>query len=329
MGVLPCPRSKDPMATRPLTLLLTSVGRRVELVRHFLQYAEHNPGRLRVIATEIDPHSPAAQVMGDEVRIVPRTDNPAYVPTIVDLCRSEQVGAVLPLIDPDISVLGEAHEVPLASVGPAAAAMVSDKWLTYRWLSDQGIPTARTWLPEDGLPAESELPVFMKPRRGSGGVDAFAARTPQALEFFAGHIDSPVVQELLAGPEVTVDVIVGRDGEVLATAQRKRLAVRGGEVSRGEVIEDTQITQLVELVVDALQPTGPVTVQGMYDGYGAFRVTEINARMGGGLPLAIAAGVPVIDLLVRSHLGEAPARHGGIELGLHMVRFDESFFYRP
>lgn len=316
------------MSSRPVTLLLTSVGRRVELVRHFLQYVESHPGRLRVLATEIDPHSPAAQVMGDAVTIVPRTNDPAYVPTIVELCRTEQVDAVLPLIDPDIAVLGDVADVPLASVGPVESAMVSDKWLTYEWLRANDIPTARTWLPEDG-PGATELPVFMKPRRGSGGVDAFAVKTPQALAFFTDHIEDPVIQELLAGPEVTVDVIVGRDGQVLATAQRKRLAVRGGEVSRGEVIDDAQITDLVDRVVSALKPSGPVTVQGMYESTGAFLVTEINARMGGGLPLAIAAGVPVIDLLVRSHAGEEPARHEGIDVGLHMVRFDESFFYRP
>lgn len=316
------------MSSRPVTLLLTSVGRRVELVRHFLEYIESNPGRLRVLATEIDPHSPAAQVMGDAVTIVPRTNDPAYVPTIVELCRTEHVDAVLPLIDPDIAVLGDVADVPLASVGPVESAMVSDKWLTYEWLRANDIPTAQTWLPEDG-PEVAELPVFMKPRRGSGGVDAFAVKTPQALAFFTDHIEDPVIQELLAGPEVTVDVIVGRDGQVLATAQRKRLAVRGGEVSRGEVIDDAQITDLVDRVVSALKPSGPVTVQGMYDSTGAFRVTEINARMGGGLPLAIAAGVPVIDLLVRSHAGEEPARHEGIDVGLHMVRFDESFFYRP
>ena len=316
------------MATRPVTLLLTSVGRRVELVRHFLRYVDDHPGRLRVLATEIDPHAPAAQVMGDAVTIVPRTDDPAYVPTIVDLCRSEGVDAVLPLIDPDIAVLGDAEDVPLASVGPVESAMVSDKWLTYEWLHGHGIPTARTWLPDDA-PGADELPVFMKPRRGSGGVDAYAVRTPQALDFFTGHIEQPVIQELLAGPEVTVDVIVGRDGEVLASVQRKRLAVRGGEVSRGEVVDDPQITQLVDRVVGALRPSGPVTVQGMYDDAGGFRVTEINARMGGGLPLAISAGVPVVDLLVRSHAGERPARHEGVDVGLHMVRFDESFFYRP
>lgn len=317
------------MATRPVTLLLTSVGRRVELVRHFLHYVEQNPGRLRVLATEIDPHSPAAQILGDSVRIVPRTNDPDYVATITDVCRTEQVTAVLPLIDPDVAVLAGADEVPLASVGVDAAAMVSDKWLTYQWLRAHDIPTALTWLPSNGGSETDNFPVFMKPRNGSGAVDAFVVRTPEALAFFTDHITSPVIQELLPGPEVTVDVIVGSSGETLATAQRKRLAVRGGEVSRGEVIDDPSITHLVSQVVEALKPAGPITVQGMYDESDAFRITEINARMGGGLPLTIAAGIPVVDLLVQSFAGAAPPLHKGIDVGLHMVRFDESFFYRP
>lgn len=319
---------KVPKVPSPVTLLLTSVGRRVELVRLFLRYIEQNPGRLRVIGTEIDIHAPAAQALGNAIRIVPRTDNPRYVDTITDLCAAEGVDAVLPLIDPDIAVLGAAKGVPLASVGQDEARMVSDKWLTYCWLNERDIPTARTWLPEEGLPTP-ELPVFMKPRFGSGGIDAFAVRTPQALEFFTGHIDRPVIQELLAGPEVTVDVVVGRDGAVLGTAQRKRLAVRGGEVSRGEVIHDPAVTELVDRVVAELHPSGPVTVQGMYDAEGGFRVTEINARLGGGLPLAVAAGVPVVDLLVRSHAGEHPARQDATDVGLRMARFDDSFFYHP
>lgn len=302
----------------------------MELVRHFLRYMEENPGRLRLLATEIDAHAPAAQALGDVVRIVPRVDAPNYVSTLTDLCSREQVDAVLPLIDPDIAVLGAGGVgVPLASVGPNEAEVVSDKWLTYLWLKDHNIPTVQTWLPGDSALESHPLPLFMKPRRGSGAVDAFAVRTPEALAFFTRHIDSPVVQELLAGPEVTVDLIVGRDGEVLATAQRKRLAVRGGEVSRGEVINDPSITELVDQVVSALRPTGPVTVQGMYDAKGEFRVTEINARMGGGLPLAIAAGVPVVDLLVSSHARQSPQRQDAVDIGLHMVRYDESFFYRP
>lgn len=312
----------------PLKVLFTSVGRRVELIRHFLDHAESHPQDLRVLGTELDPFAPAAQLLGDAAIVVPRVDNPTYPQVIAALCEEHGVDVVYPLIDPDIPRLGVVGpSVPLASVNPAAAEMVSDKWLTYEWLIERKIPTAESWLPASI--GEPDFPVFMKPRRGSGGVDAFRVRSPEEFSFFSTYIDDPIVQRLLAGPEVTVDIIVGSRGETLATIQRMRLAVRGGEVSRGLVIDDVAVADSVRQVIEALQPTGPVTVQGMYDEDGSFRVTEINARMGGGIPLAVAAGVPVARLLVDSWLGREPKPIDALDVGLHMVRFDNSFFYKP
>ncbi|WP_206445697.1 ATP-grasp domain-containing protein [Agrococcus sp. KRD186] len=310
-----------------MTVLFTSVGRRVELIRHFLEYASAHPEDLSVLGTEIDPFSPAAQVLKHAVIKVPRADDPAYLQVISDICHERGVNVIFPLIDPDVYTLGTASRLPLASVGPDAAVIVSDKWLTYQWLNEHGIPTVESWLP--GSIGEVDFPLFIKPRRGSGGVDAFQVNSENEFAFFSSFIDSPIVQRSLSGSEITVDVVVGARGEVLATAQRMRLAIRGGEVSRGMVVDDPEVTQIVGKVVTALQPSGPITVQGMYASDGSFRVTEINARMGGGIPLAVAAGVPVARLLVDSWLGREPEAVKTLDVGLHMVRFDDSLFYRP
>ncbi|MCE0485991.1 ATP-grasp domain-containing protein [Ornithinimicrobium sediminis] len=309
--------------------LLTSVGRRVELVRHFLSYAEEHPGRLRVLGTEIDPHAPAAQLLGDHVRLVPRSDEAGYGSSLQQVCEVEGVDAVFPLIDPDVSALA-GTDLPVGGLRDReVAAVVSDKWSTYEWLRGRGIPTVSTWLP--GQRRHDSFPVFMKPRKGSGGEDAFQVRDPDEYAFFSRYITAPVAQELLPGPELTVDVVVGRDREVLALAQRERLAVRGGEVSRGRLVHADEVERVVRHVVTELRPGGPITVQGMYDRHGTFRVTEINARMGGGLPLAIAAGVPLARLLVESWAGERPreVRNSDLSIGLHMARFDDAFYWHP
>ena len=55
---------------------------------------------------------------------------------------------------------------------------------------------------------------------------------------------------------------------------------------------------------------------------------EINARLGGGIPLAIAAGVDVPGLLLAHAAGRPIARPelDSYELGLYMTRSDESIF---
>jgi carbamoyl-phosphate synthase large subunit len=75
-----------------------------------------------------------------------------------------------------------------------------------------------------------------------------------------------------------------------------------------------------------LPAVGPITVQCMLKDERPY-FTEINARLGGGVPLAIAAGVDVPALLLARAAGlpvQVPAP-GAYTLGLHLVRFDDSF----
>jgi carbamoyl-phosphate synthase large subunit len=55
--------------------------------------------------------------------------------------------------------------------------------------------------------------------------------------------------------------------------------------------------------------------------------TEINARLGGGVPLAIAAGVDVPALILARAAGRAVElpTPGSYAQGLYLIRFDDSF----
>jgi len=321
-----------PTDSPEIVFLFTSVGRRVELIRHFMSAAQRFRGRARIIGTEIDPLAPAAQVLGDQLHLVPTADDPAYPTHIRALCRDQKVTAVFPLIDPDVSVLGADMSDPgwgatvFASVPPEHLGTVSDKWRTFRWLIDNGFPTARSYLPGD-LGQDARFPMFIKPRTGSGGTQTYAVRNSEELAFFSTYVQNPIIQDFLPGPEVTVDAIVGRSGDLLALTQRKRLMVRSGEVSRGVTVFEPEVDSIVRSVVKELRPLGPITIQTMWDGE-RFCVNEVNARMGGGLPLTVAAGVTVGDLLLSSWAGDPVKAVPDYEQDLVMSRFDDSFFSR-
>jgi carbamoyl-phosphate synthase large subunit len=313
-----------------IVFLFTSVGRRVELMRHFIGAAQRHEGRARIIGTEIDPLAPAAQLLAEELYLVPKVDDPAYMAHMRALCHDQQVTVIFPLTDPDVSGLGthmaEADwgTTVLASVPPEHITTVSDKWRTFRWLVDQGFPTARSYLPGNVGPGVM-FPLFIKPRSGSGGTQTYAVRNREELAFFSTYVKNPIIQDFLPGPEITVDAIVGRSGELLALTQRKRLMIRSGEVSRGITVFEPEVDSIVRAVVRELRPRGPITIQTMWDGK-RFCVNEINARMGGGLPLSVAAGVPVGDILLASWAGDPETAIPEYQQDLVMSRFDESFF---
>ena len=92
------------MAATPadVAVLLTGVGKRYALVSVFAQHAA-------TIAADPNPLAPA-QYAAHHRRSVPRFDDPAYVPALQELCAEFGVGAVVPLTDLDLEILGHARE---------------------------------------------------------------------------------------------------------------------------------------------------------------------------------------------------------------------------
>jgi carbamoyl-phosphate synthase large subunit len=319
-------------AHKPVNLLFTSVGRRVELLRAFRRAYQALELEGRIVAADVDPLAPALQ-LADRPYLVPRLTESGYIPTLVEICRREQISLILPLIDPDIPVLAknraaiEATGARPAVVSPEAAATTADKYLTTQFFRELGLSTPRSWLPGQLNPAQAEYPLFIKPRRGSAARHTFKVRDERELVFFLEYVPDPIIQEYLPGPEITNDVVCGLDGEILAVVSRQRIEVRWGEVAKGMTIYHPTITDGCAKIARALPAPGPITVQCMLKN-DVPHFTEINARLGGGAPLGIAAGVDYPDWLLARVAGlpvEIPPL-GHYQTGLYMTRADDSFF---
>jgi len=315
-----------------VNVLLTSVGRRVELVRAFRRAYDALGLDGLVIGTDIQPLAPALHHC-DRAYLVPRLDDPAYPARILEICEREPVSLVFPLIDPEIPVLASlataiaATGARVASVDAKGAAIAADKWLTGEFFRSVGLNTPRSWLPGDSALASEPFPLFIKPRRGSASAFTFRVRDARELEFFASYVPDPIVEELLPGPEITSDVVCGPDGDVLGVVSRRRIEVRGGEVLKGVTLRDDRIIEACVRVAKALDARGPITVQCMMKDDQPF-FTEINARLGGGFPLAVAAGFDGPRYLLAHAAGIATdvPPLGTYQCDLYVSRFDDSIF---
>jgi carbamoyl-phosphate synthase large subunit len=286
----------------------------------------------RIIAVDIDPLAPALG-LADVPVIVPRLDDPGYAPKLLELCREHQISLVFPLIDPDVPVLAKMAS-ELATIGTHVATVaaehvdtVSDKWETYQFFRKLQVPTPKSWLPGDVDSNELAFPVFVKPRFGSASVHTYAARGPEELRFFQRYVRDAIVQEFLPGPEITSDVVCDQSGTLLGVVSRRRIEVRWGEVAKGVTCFDPIVAAACCRIASVLRPRGPITVQGLVKDDVVY-FTEINARMGGGLPLGIAAGADSPRWLLARAAGlpvEIPPV-GSYQQDVYLSRFDESLF---
>jgi carbamoyl-phosphate synthase large subunit len=318
--------------TDRFTVLLTSVGRRSELV---------DIARASIAALGLEPYliganaSPLAPALHfcDEAVAVPTVDDPAYPAAIESLIRDRGVRLVVPLIDTELQLHADQRErfeaagaVSLISA-PEVIRRTQDKYETYRFFRDAGIPAPAAALP--GEPADVlGLPVVVKPRRGSSSEDVFFCTTAEERDARLSAIRDPMAQQLALGTEFTMDVLTDLDGRLVNVVVRERIKTRGGESIIGVTVARPDLWEWTARICAAMPFRGPVTIQCFDDGAGTVLFTEINARFGGGYPLADAAGADYVGLVARMCLGEAVApRIGTYRTGLAMSRYDRSVYF--
>lgn len=315
-----------------VNILFTSIGRRVELVRAFRRAYSILGIDGIIVGTDVDPLAPALQIL-HRGYLVPSVGSDDYIPMLEAICRREEIDLVLPLIDPDIPVLARARPMlenlgaRVCVVSQAAAAVAADKWRTNQFFESIGLATPRSWLPDEIRHTDVDFPLFIKPRAGSAGKDAYRVENRRELEFFLDYVPQPIIQECIEGPEITSDVLCDLDGKLLGIVSRRRIEVRAGEVAKAVTIYDQAVVDGCARIAAELPAVGPITVQCMIQ-KSVPCFTEINARLGGGVPLTIAAGVDLPLLLLSGCAGMPvhPPTLGTYKMGLHLTRCDESFF---
>ncbi len=294
---------------RDVAVLLTGVGKRYDIVAAFAQHAT-------TIAADPNPLAPA-QYAAHHRRAVPRIDDPGYVPELHALCQQFSVGAVVPLTDLDLEVLGHArtdpdHPLPAFVPDPEFARATFDKYEAHRLLERLGLPSPPTVLPGEPVPG---YPVMVKPRQGSGARSIHFAADAREAEFFVGYVKEPtMIQRAMIGPEFSIDCLSDLQGRCLNAIPRAMLESRGGESIKGTVIDDPELVALGRRVVDALGCRGPCTVQVFRDRELGLGITDVNTRFGGAFPAPMYAALPgrtYPELIVRMARGERVKPHVG------------------
>lgn len=315
-----------------MNVLLTSAGRRSYLAEYFKEALAMagRGGLVHAANSQPGPAFPAA----DRQAVTPLIYEEAYLPFLLDYCRREDIGMVVPLFDIDVPVLAasrqafEAAGTTVVTAGPEEAALCNDKWKTFLRLKEEGIGVPASWLSEeDALEAvrtgQAAFPLMVKPRWGMGSLSVYRAEDEAELGVFvrkirreiresylkyeaAGHMDRCVlIQETLRGQEYGLDIVNDLQGRFRAVSVKRKLAMRSGETDAAETARHSGLEQLGERLGRLLGHRGNLDADVFETDQGLF-VLELNARFGGGYPFSHAAGMHLPYALVKWAMGEEP-----------------------
>ena len=312
-----------------MKLLFTSIGRRVELVQAFKNAAAKLGVELTLYGADISASAPALQFC-DRTVLVPRIKDPAYIPSLLEVCEKEGIDALIPTIDTDLLVLAENRE-QFSAIGtravisaPDRIALCRDKRLTADYFHSVGLESPA---PVDKVEAYTAgFPAFSKPKDGSSSIFAYKVENQKELEAYAAQVPDYIIQPFIEGTEYTVDIFCDFEGKPIFITPRIRLAVRAGEVLKTEITQDRQIIAEMKQLLYHYKPCGPITVQLIrqkdteIDYY-----IEINPRFGGGAPLTMMAGANAAQALLQLLSGEKLTyQEDAAEDGAIYSRFDQS-----
>jgi carbamoyl-phosphate synthase large subunit len=323
-------RSCDFRPEAPVNILLTSSGRRTSLVAAF-QKAGH-PFGARVLAVDHDPLAPACAV-ADGAFPVPKVEEPSYISTLLDICREQKVGLIIPTIDPDLPILARNFETfqimgIFVMIGTRGFIDICrDKWRTFQVFKAKGISVPRTWLPgvpDAGLPTQ----LFLKPRDGSASLNVHPCHRDELVRMLP-KVPNAIVQEFLEGTEITIDAFLDLAGRPIHFVPRKRIRTLAGESIQGVTLDMPEVDAWIEDVLGAcsdLGARGPLTLQAFLTDRGPV-LTEANPRFGGGFPLALAAGGDYPAWILALRRGESlKPKLGEYRRGLFMTRHYTEIF---
>lgn len=281
-----------------MNILVTSAGRRVKIIEYFKNTLKPINGK--VIATDCDSHAPAIY-FADNYEIVPRIDDPNYINILLEICKKYEINGIVSLIDPELEILAqmkkEFEEISVKLIlSPLEAVKITfDKYKTYRYLNEKGIPAVPTYnnINEVIELVENKVltfPLVVKPAKGSASIGINTVSNINELtEAYSNHTDQ-IIQPFYKDKEFGIDVYIDMiNGRLVNLFIKEKVRMRAGETDKSISIHNDKIEKIVKEMILKTDFLGPIDID-CFEYNGEYYISEINPRFGGGYPHAYELG---------------------------------------
>lgn len=297
-----------------MNILFTCAGRRTYLLKYFKENLSEGD---KVVATDMQQSAPALQAADVKIQ-VPAVYDPKYIDITLDICKEQNIGALLSLNDLELPILAEnkarfeALGVKVIVSDPKVIDICFDKYKTAQWVESLGLNAPKTYVRLDDAKhalatGEVAFPLFMKPRWGSGSIGLETIEDMEKLEVYYRLLLKKIkktilatasvgdeyilIQEKLTGKEFGLDVMNDLEGNNVAVSVKQKLAMRAGETDKAVTVDIPEVYQMGCTIGEHLKHIGNLDVDIMQRANGDYCVLELNPRFGGGFPFSYEAGV--------------------------------------
>ena len=261
----------------------------------------------------------AAQYLADEFIIFPLISNPELWEIMEKEILERKINVVIPSFDETLLDWAKKKDyffekgIHVILSDKASIEICQDKWKTFQFFKQIGIPTPET-------STENKYPLI-KPRLGRGGkgilIDCKDENVP---------MDDMISQEYVKGQEYTIDVFCDIHSKPVYIIPRKRLQVKDGKSISGITAMHSGIIEFVKKICNNLPFIGPINMQCFVENNGEIKFIEINPRIAGGMSLGFAASENWVSLIFKNSIEKKQIEPKPIKYDLKMFRYYDEVF---
>ncbi len=314
-----------------MNILITSAGRRVSLIRSFQKELKKGDANAKVFASDLNPLLSAGCHVADGYFKVPKLDDPLYIEFLVNLCKTNDIGLIVPTIDTELLELSknksyfESLGITIVISSTAFVKKCRDKRVIHDFFVSKGIKIAKEYAKDN-----YKLPIFIKPMDGSRSVDTFVIKKEEDFRDVHFKNDKLMFLEYIdpkTHSEYTCDLYYSKAHDLKCVVPRKRLEVRDGEVYKALTKRNNLVTYIRRHLNHIEGAVGCLTVQFFMHDKDDSKIVgiEVNPRFGGGYPLTYLSGANFTRWIIDEYiLGKTlEDQFDSWESDLLMIRYDD------
>ena len=313
-------------------IIITSAGQRVALVRDFKETLVRFYAEAKVFTTDMNPELAPAAYVSDGCFEVLRVTDENYISQLLDICKKNEIGMIVPTIDTELLVLAENkklfndNDIIVCVSDLDFIKVCRDKRNTGDFLEKHNIR-----VPKAVDKYNPTFPLFAKPYDGSLSTNLHYIKNAEELTqdilddpklLFMEYIDKETYKEY------TIDMYYGTDNCVKCIVPRERIKIRAGEINKGRTVKCPLMDYIKERLDKIEGCIGCICIQVFFNPLTEDVVgIEINPRFGGGYPQSYAAGGNYPEMQIKQYfLGEKIAYIDDWKDNMLMLRFDDAVY---
>ncbi len=287
----------------------------IKSLKYFNKYTKDKDHYYNIVGSDI-VYEASGLFRVNEAALIKKPDDDAYIETIVELARENNIHAMFVGSDLELKVLSQNKKrienetnAKILTNPFDVVEICRDKYRTFEFLKENKLNFIPSSL-EDNLPdfiKEHPFPLVVKPCQGFGSQLFSIVKDHKELDFAVSSIRRygwrPLIQKYLNNDdkEFTVGITIDSKSKYVMSSISIKKLLKHGQTYKAIIKNYPQIRKVSEKIAKNIGGTGALNIQLRVDQDDELpKVIEINPRFSATTPMRTVAGINEPDIVTRN-----------------------------